>query len=106
MEASVLLLVIRAGGCLRDFQVLNFQVLGHLFSPLAPGGSVLKLFEVIIVRKQCPCICPGLLKNTPPSIPSSYPPSSFREQAGQVKPYEIASIQLFLFFTYKTSNFT
>lgn len=104
MAASVPLLVIRAGGCLPDFQVLNFQVLGHLFSSLALGGSVLKLFEVIIVRKQCPCISPGLLKNISPSTPS-YLPSSLRKQAGQVKPYEIASIQLFLFFTHKNSNF-
>lgn len=32
-------------------------------------------------------------------------PNSLRKHAGQVKPYEIASIQLFLFFTYKNSNF-
>lgn len=32
-------------------------------------------------------------------------PNSLGKQAGQVKPYEIVSIQLFLLFTYENSNF-
>lgn len=53
-QASALFFVIRAGGCPPNVQALNFQVLGHWFSLLALGGSVLKLFEIIIIIKTMP----------------------------------------------------
>lgn len=64
---------------------------------------MLKLFEVMI-KKQCPYINAGLLKNAPLSTPS-YLPNSAGKQEGQVKPYEIANIQLFLLFYLENQQF-
>lgn len=47
----------------------------------------MKLLEVIIIfKKQCPYLSPGLLKNAPLSTLSSYLPTIPEKQAGQVKP--------------------